>query len=62
MQRVANPTRSRVTSGAVIRGLILWHAEMKLGGEIIAQPTRDIPFPAQGCNIYFQTLPLLWLI
>ena len=62
MRRVANPTHSRVTSGAVIRGLTLWHAEMKLGGEIIAQPTRDMSFPAQDCSIYFQTLPLLGLI
>jgi len=62
MRRVANPTHSRVTSGAMIRGLTLWHAEMKLGGEIIAQPTRDIPFPAQGYSIYFQTHPLLGLL
>jgi hypothetical protein len=42
-----------LTSCAVIRGLTLWHAEMNSGGETIAQPTRDIRFPAQGCSIYF---------
>jgi hypothetical protein len=47
---------------AVIRGLILWHAEMKVGGEIIAQPTRDIRFPAHGCSIYFQASPLLGVL
>lgn len=31
-----------MTSGVVIRGLTLWHAEMILGGETFAQPTRDI--------------------
>lgn len=56
---LANPIHFRVTSGAVIRGLILWHAEMNLGGETITQPTRDMRFPAQGCSIYFQTSPLL---
>jgi hypothetical protein len=34
--------------------------DLKLGGEIMAQPTRDIRFPARRSSVYISAAPAPW--